>query len=235
MKSILEKKWIGPLLVFLLSIGMSISFSVQITPYLKKNIPIINETIDSFLPITIQNGEITQPVNTVISKTIFFEKKPLKIVLDTRSDTLDINTLSEDGWYFSKKCLYSVAGEKRERQCLNAPQNQEAFTIDKGIVQTSFDYIKDYISLLLYGVLSLLIFCVFYLIILFYTVILHWIIALYYKTTFGQTLFVNTLFYIALMLFEKATNIYTSFFLTALLLIVTNLFICKNANEKKNN
>ena len=75
MKSILEKKWIGPLLVFLLSIGMSISFSVQITPYLKKNIPIINETIDSFLPITIQNGEITQPVNTVISKTIFFEKK----------------------------------------------------------------------------------------------------------------------------------------------------------------
>lgn len=234
MKDFLQKKWLGPVIVLLWTVAASLVFSYQVTPVLHKLLSIVTEEAGTFLPITYQNGEVVQPANTIISKTYpLGNDKTFNVVLDTRTDTLDINELPGVGYYVSKKCIYAVTSQKREVSCFGLNQKSESFVLTQEDVKTFVAWMDKFGVTLLNIIFIVTIFTIFYLIALFYTVIMHWAIALFFKTTFGQTFFVNTLFLVGREFLETITSARLGFWLTLFLLAVANVMICKSTNERK--
>ena len=208
-------------------LGISLYLTFQISPSLKEIFPKITQEAGSFLPITIQNGEIVEPVNTVINKSYFSDGKTFNITLDTRTEKLDLNSLSDDGIYLSRKCLYMVSEEETKVRCFSSAQSQEPITITKEVVEKLVDGLSKYMNTFLIAVFVVVLFIAFYCAILLYTIIMHWVVALLTKTTFGQTLFVNTFVYMACNLLGIFTPININFLIKVILFICINVIICK--------
>ena len=232
MKSFLDKKWIGPIIVLLYALVCSLFFTYNYTPNLKEFIIKANKEIQNFLPITVHNGEITEPKDTIITKTFSDKNESFTITLNTKSDTLDILTLP-DGIYISKKCVYTIVGTKKEVQCFVPSYPPEPTVITSESIQKITSNINTFINFFLAGTIIIIAYIIMYIIILFYTALIHWIIALFYKTHFSQTLFINTLICALLTLFETTKLLKFNFFITITLCIVINFIISKNVNEKK--
>ena len=236
MKNFLTKKWLGPLFLFLYTLGVSFSLIHKMVPYMKEMFPVINQEAETFLPITFQNGEIVQPQNTIISKNYTDEKgNNFSVILDTRTDMLDLNKLPKDGFFISKKCVYIVSPDESRVKCFDSIQSQEPFVITKEKLENWLNKASKYATTFLTAFFAITLFIVFYIIILFYTIIMHWIVALLSKTSFGQTLFINTLTYIGWNLVEAITPIRIGFLLKVVLFICINWIVCKSINEKKEN
>lgn len=232
MESFLKKKWIGPIVLLLYSLGLALFISGQITPYLRKAVPIINQEASVFLPITIQNGEIVQPSNKLIQRTYTIEDETFNLVLDTRTDTLDINTLPGEGLYISKKCSYFVSSNERKMECFDSAQTSEALTITKDNIESILSIVDKYSGIYLTVFLFIIFFVFFYIAILLYTVIMHWFIALLFKTSFWQTLYINTLAYVLWDLFEECTHTNWGILVKIVLFAGVNAMICRSTKEK---
>ena len=233
MKNYLAKKWLGPIILLVYTLLISLYISAQLTPHLKEVFPVIAREAGNFLPITIQNGEIIQPTDTVISKDYTTDGKTIHVVLDTRTDMLNINELPGEGMYLSKKCFYMVSREESKVRCFDPNQTLEPIEITDEMVQNIVSIADEYIGTFMTSVLFIFLAIGFYIIILFYTVIMHWIVALFYKTTFWQTLFVNTQVYLLLNLLETLASTDINFFIHLILFISINILICKGANDRK--
>ena len=118
MEKFLSKKWLGPVTLILYTLCFSLFVVHKITPHLREALPVVIQEAGNFLPMTIQNGQVVQPSDTIISRSYSSEGKTFNIVLDTRTETLDINTLS-DGIYLSKKCFYVVSSEESKVRCMD--------------------------------------------------------------------------------------------------------------------
>ena len=145
--------------------------------------------------------------------------------MDTRTDTLDLNTLS-DGFYVSKKCAYVISADEKKVRCFSS-QLQEPIVITKELVEVWMNKINEYMDSFLYVSFVAMLFIGFYISILLYTLIMHWVVKLFTKTTFGQTLFVNTFTYMLCNLVEVFTSLSIGFWAKLLLFICVNLLICK--------
>ena len=231
MKKFLTKKWLAPIVLFAYVLTLSLFLVNKITPSLKELLPVVIQESDAFLPITIQNGEIVEPVNTVINKSYSNNGETFNITLDTRTEKLDLNSLSNEGIYLSKKCIYMVSKEETRVRCLSSSQSQEPIVITKETVERLADYLNKHMGTFLGVFFAVILFVVLYLIILFYTIIMHWIVALLTKTTFGQTLFINTFVYIGCNLVEIFYSINIGFWLKVILLICFNFIICKSVKK----
>lgn len=233
MKSFLKRRWLGPLILILYVVSLSFAFSSQFKPVLKKTFSAIAQEAIEFLPITIQKGEIVQPVNQVIAKTYSEDGKKFHIMLDTREDVLDVNTLPGNGIYVSRKCVYAVSSEETKIQCFNPEQMPDQLVITEETVKILLDqadkYVLGFLSFLLIGILMIY----FYGAILVYTIIMHWLVASFFKVPFGQIFFVNTLAYTILSLLEISTSLQVVFWLKLILFIGVNIAVCKSANERK--
>lgn len=227
MKKFLTKKWLGPVCLFVYVLGISLFLTFQISPALKEVFPKITQEADAFLPITIQNGEIVEPADTVINKSYSSDGKKFNITLDTRTEKLDLNALPDSGIYFSRKCVYIVSDEETKVRCSPSAQSQEPIIITKDVVEKLVGVLSKYMNAFLSAVFVVVLFVAFYCTILFYTIIMHWIVALLTKTTFGQTLFVNTFVYMACNLLEIFTPININFLIKVILFICINVVICK--------
>ena len=53
MKNFLTKKWLGPLFLFLYTLGVSFFLVHKMIPYMKEIFPVITQEAESFLPITL--------------------------------------------------------------------------------------------------------------------------------------------------------------------------------------
>lgn len=237
MKNILTKHWLGPIAVFAYTLCVSLYIVIgYINPFITEIMPSIQEEAKSFLPITIENGEITQPKDVVIKKKYTFKDGDLIINLDTRTDTLDINKLTEVGFYISKKCMYMISDEKSQMRCFDPAVNQEPITINEDQLNQFISFFDTYFNSILVIFLMLFLYIGFYIVILFFTLISHWIVALLSKTTFGQTLFINTFLYILLSAFEYTTSINVNFLITAALFVLINVginsFLAKTAPKE---
>ena len=232
MKKFLTKKWLGPLFLFVYVLVTSLFLVHQITPQLKAIFPVITQEAGAFLPITIQNGEVVQPENALISKTYTLQDGTFNVVLDTRTEKLDLNTLSPNSIYFSRKCVYIVSPEETKERCF-PESSSEPIVITEEMVKNLMDNLGEHVDTFLTGVLIISLFLGFYFVILFYTIILHWIIALLARTSFGQTLFINTLLYILYNLVETFTPITLGFWIRVVLFICINVVICKIANRQE--
>ena len=234
MKNFLTKKWIGPLIVLLYAISLSLFFTHNYTPLIKGIVNVIDKEVQDFLPITIQNGEITHPIDSIITKTIPIDTETFTITLNTKTDTLDIFNLTQDGIYITKKCIYTITKTEKEAQCFSPSHPPEPIIITSKGVQEVINSIHTFINFFLAGTIIALSYLMLYIIIFFYSALMHWIVALFYKTSFSQTLFVNTLILSTIALLGTLNLVIKcNFFIELILCTIINFIICRYTNERK--
>lgn len=112
-----NSKGIGALWIFILALIVAFSSAYAAKKILPIGIPYLQEFADTFFPISIQNGKVVAPENTIISKIYHIEGQPLVITLNTTKDFLDENDHT-NGLYLTRSYLYSVTDDKIQRQKL---------------------------------------------------------------------------------------------------------------------
>ena len=102
-------------------------FSLIITIFLTINlklvgdetfVPTAQKIADEFLPIKIENGIITDPVDTIKTYTILVgdennNPQQIDIIMDTALDTLDMSKI-KNGIFITKNALYTIANNQIE-------------------------------------------------------------------------------------------------------------------------
>ncbi len=117
---------IGLSLLAVLSIVVSVQATCVIKEQLSKRVPNIQDTINQLAPLKIENGTVVEPVNSY--KEAYFKifdnvnDGGLKIVLDTKDDTIDLNKIKDDvaSIHLAKKKLYFVKRNEISQTDLSA-------------------------------------------------------------------------------------------------------------------
>ena len=219
---LLNKKWVGffALLIYALIVAVFVSKSSK--EAVLRYGPTVAAEIEYFLPITIENGEIVEPQDTIISKTYGEGWQSANVVLNTRVDELEPSSLQGQGLYLSRKYMYTVSGTKIEIHSLKDLPNA---TFDKEVLDSALAYVEKnvgryifpfmFFSVLIGGMLGALL----------YTVVMHWLMAIVFKVSFAHTLRINTLSYVGLSLIILFTSINLGILLTLLIMLVINFAV----------
>ena len=189
---ILKNKWLGFVALLVYALISASVVSKYGNAIVKQYMPVVVQEAEQFLPITLQNGKIVAPENTIISQSYGDENQTINVVLNTRVDEIPSTDLSQNGLYVSKKFIYAVSPQKTEiRSLKELPDGTlDAATLNAGaeaFVKSTQKYLFP-----VYAVVALLLSM---LAVLIYTVIMHWLMAILYKVRFGYTLRVNTIIY----------------------------------------
>lgn len=232
MKEFLAKnKWMGFVAVLAYALITAIYAAQIIVPTVKEYLPVVAQEADQFLPITIENGEITSPVDTVISKTYGSGANEAIVVLDTRVDEFETSALEKPGLYISKKYMYGVTPQKTEIRSFESMQVSH-MVIDSEGIKTVTDYITKNIGKYLFGVVFIVLLLFSCVAILLYTILMHWIVAIWFKQPFSQTLFINSLTYVLI----SVLGIFTTFDLSTIVrfvaFIAVNVGVCSTLKDE---
>lgn len=102
---------IGAKFLFVWAVIMSIFIAIYIRVAGAEGIPYVQSVADEMLPIRIENGIVVEPADTYKQARLklddYSDTVNLPIVIDTRSNTLDADSL-RDGIYLSRTTLYTV-------------------------------------------------------------------------------------------------------------------------------
>lgn len=225
MKNILlDRKWIGAAALVLYVLVVSLFAANFGSKAVKAYAPEAEEEIAAFLPVTFENGEITAPENTVITRK--YNGDEFRVVLDTRVDEFEATSLKDSGLYISRKYAYSVGEDKTEiRDFKSVPDA----TIDSETLHALMTYFQDKAWLYIFG--AVFFFGLIYMAaaLLLYTVAMHWILSLLSRgeVKFPLTLRVNTLAYILLSALQLVTVINISVVITFVILFAANFGVDK--------
>ncbi|MBQ4471771.1 MAG: hypothetical protein II942_00780 [Alphaproteobacteria bacterium] len=224
MKKFLQKKWIGLVIVVLYAIFTAFFASKQLVPVLQELYPQLAQEAEPFLPITVTDGVITDPQNKVVTKTYEIdEENTFTITLDTRVEELGSLATTGPGMYITKKCVYAVTEAKTTTQCFEAGTT---YTITMEDINELVGKLGNWTIKYLFWFLVVGLFVFMYVIILLYTILMHWLLAITFKVPFSQTLFINTLMYILLCVIVWFVQFDIKFLLTFGLLLAVNASIC---------
>lgn len=227
MKKIITNKWFGLVVVSVFSLIIALFVASQIKPMFQDVSDGFLKESGEFLPITLKNGEIVSPANTEIRKTYKADKDEVLVVLDTRVDEFTASSLTQEGLYVSKKCVYAVSDKKVETRCFKDTLNtDEEFVLTQEMVEKGMKYINKYIGIFLGFVAFIGIFIFCYAAIAIYTCLMHWMIAWWFKKPFSQTFFTNTWMYILIQCVALGLALTFGFWATFVLLLATNVVIC---------
>jgi hypothetical protein len=215
----LDKKWIGAIALCIYALISSLYVSRVAKEFVAGYLPVVVEEAKSFLPITIQNGQIVDPHNQVISKTYGHGK--FNVVLDTRIDEFATTDLQTQGLYLSKKYLYGVRSDRIEVRSLSDLPDA---TLNNENLQSGAYFIQQKINNYLFIILFVVCISLSALMILIYTGIMHWLLHIMYGAKFAQTLRITTLFYV-LIGFGQYIGLHPGFFATLLILCGANIFV----------
>ncbi|MBQ9035543.1 MAG: DUF1189 family protein [Alphaproteobacteria bacterium] len=193
---LLQNKWLGfvALLIYAL-IDSAVVSKIGIAA-VEQYTPVVAQEMEQFLPITVENGEIVTPQNAVVRQSFNLgseeNKIPFNVVLDTTSNEIEATALAEDGIYVSRKFMYIVSGKNTQIQDLsdipNGTFNKETLNAATELfVKNTHKYMFP-----LYAVATLIVAMI---VILLFTVLMHWLMAIMFNVTFGRTLRINTLTY----------------------------------------
>ena len=226
MNKLLTKKWLGFVFVATYALCVASLIALGAKPFLEEYTPTVLAETNQFLPITIENGEITYPVDTVITKTYQFDKdETMQLVLDTRIDEFPIDSLKQDGIFISKKCIYMPTPDETKRRCFNQIKEPITFTQEK--IEKAAEFLEKYLGSLVFLFIFFGILAVFYIAIALYTCLMHWIIVGFFKgTPFSQTLFINTLVYMLIQLLEFHEWFSFNSASIFVLMLATNFVLC---------
>lgn len=120
---IAKGKGIGAWLLLALSFVVMAYFVVRIRPDYPQIASYAQQITDYFLPISVENGEVTSPRDTIKSIDLLENDDPAKqdkhfwLVLDTTTETLSAFDLDE-GVYMTKKYVYVVDNKEVRRSAL---------------------------------------------------------------------------------------------------------------------
>jgi len=112
-----NSKGIGAFWIFILALIVAFSSAYSAKKLLPIGIPYFQEFADTFFPISIRNGRVVYPENTIISKIYHVDGRPLVLTLNTTKDFLDEGDHTT-GLYLTRSYLYSVTDDKIQRQKL---------------------------------------------------------------------------------------------------------------------
>ena len=227
-KTLLNTKWLGTICVVVVSLVIALMAGSYTINALKTIMPtVVTETAD-FLPITIENGAIVEPKDTVISKSYGKGNNTFSVVLDTRTDELSAADITTPGVYASRKFIYGVKSDRTEVRSLSEVSN---ITIDQEMMQSGADWIENHSGGYIYVTMFLSLLAYICFAILIYAALVQLFLGMALKVGFGRTLRVTTLGYLALFIIG-AFAIPTGFIVTLVLLLLTNYLVAKHYPQK---
>ncbi|MBQ8672309.1 MAG: DUF1189 family protein [Alphaproteobacteria bacterium] len=219
---LLNKKFIGAIAVFVYVICASIYFSQIMSDAIVQYSPVVAKEMEAFLPITIANGEIVEPKDTVIKRSYGNATDAFDVVLDTRVDEFDASSLKNQGLYVSRKYIYGVQKLKTEIRSLSELGDG---TLDREKLNDFLQFLNAnagrYIFVISCGILLVFSICA----ILLYTIVMHWLMAMLFKIGFARTLRINSLAYVVISSLTLFTPIRISILLTLVIMIALNIGI----------
>lgn len=228
MKEFLAKnKWMGFIVVLLYAFVVAVYTSQMAIPFIKEYTPIAAQEAEKFLPITIEDNVITEPVNTIITETYGSGMNEFSVILNTKVDEFEASDLTKSGLYISKKYVYAVTPQKTEIRSFESMKFSN-MVIDSDVVKSLADYIEKNLGKYVFGAVfafMLLFSCA---AILLYTIFSHWIVAIWFKQPFSQTLFINSIAYVALGLLNMFAGFGLGVIVTFVALIAVNVGVCSS-------
>ena len=209
---LLKTKFLGVALVLIYALVLASLATPTINNLIRTSVPQAAQEIKYFLPITIENGVIVSPENTVLEREFDANGQKVRIVLDTRVDEFAATNLTETGIFISKKYLYAISPQKTEIRSLSQMPNM---IIDDEVV----DQFADQLGLLIFVSVAILL----------YTLLLAWPMAAWAKVSFAQTLRVTTVAYVLLAAVSYVLSFNFSIIATLVILAVSNVAVVKSA------
>ena len=229
---ITKNKWMGFVAVLAYAVFMAVYATQAVVPVAKEYIPVVAKEVDQFLPITIENGEITEPIDTVISKTYGSNGQEAKVVLDTRVDEFETSELEATGLYISKKYIYGVSPQKTEIRSFEKMKLPKV-VINSENLKTFTEIAEKSLGKYVFGGVFVFLFLAAVISIPLYTVCMHWIIAIWFKTPFTQTLFINSLTYVVLALLGFFSPINLGVLVSFVAYIAVNVGVCSTLKNQE--
>ena len=113
---IIKGKGIGALWLLLFSALFAFVSAYDLHKTLPQTVPYVQEFVDEFFPITIENSKVVAPEETVKTHTYDFGGTPFVVTLDTTRDILEEG--AKQGIYITKSYIYSVTNDEVRRQNL---------------------------------------------------------------------------------------------------------------------
>lgn len=220
---------IGAFLIFAFAFIISAYYGIVSRQVLLDSIPAIQAVADEILPLSIQNGMIVAPQNTIKEINLAGnDKQSFLFVLDTTQDSLNTDNL-KDGIYLSRSHAYTVRGNEvksvKFSKSFDLPQKDYT-----QIMQTSVRWF----TLIFIAAGTLILFILNFIIVIFYTFCNRLACIIAQKNlSFEAGMRFNSLLYIALCAFLyllQLTGFYIgmlAFFLTmiALQIILTKKYL----------
>lgn len=228
---LLTKKWIGTAVFLLFCLGYSLYVGSMASSITNMYMPIIKNNAADFLPITIENGMISKPQNTIIEKVYGEGADKFKAVLDTRTEEFEPSLLTESGIYISRAAVYTVNSAKNEVR-INSLRDVPNIVVDQEVVDAFLNGVEGYVmpvmvSLTFFG------FVIYGLIIMgIYSLVLHWIMSAVYKAPYRQTLRLTVYGYVVASLISAFAVINHTFWFGFILAAVANFAVNMSKKEE---
>ena len=219
---LLEKKFIGVLAVLIFVISASAYISGFITQTVRTYSPTVAQEMKYFLSITIQNGEIVSPKNTVLKRSYGTVGDQFNVVLDTRVDEFKGSELQNQGVYISRKYIYGVQKLKTEIRSLSEFGDA---VINDELLDAGVNYLNENIDKISFCALFVVITIVSIVVILLATLLLHWLMAMLFKVPFSRTLRLNTLTFVVIYSLKLFSPLHFSMMLMFLIMVAVNLAV----------
>ncbi len=219
---LLYNKWLGFIALLLYALIASAVVSKFGIALVEQYTPIVTTEAEQFLPITLQNGEIVAPQNAVISQSYGVNDNNMKfnVVLNTTRDEFEATSLTEPGLYISKKFVYGVNGQKTEIRSLKEFPDG---TLDKETLDAGATLFVKNVQKYMFPLYAIVALIVAMIVVLLYTVVMHWLMAIMFKVNFGQTLRINTLVYVVISIVSILSGMYISWLMTLGLMLLLNI------------
>lgn len=227
---LLNKKWVGAAVLLLYVLAVSAFFTNFGVKFVKQAAPMVERELVDFLPITIADGEIIEPKDTVITKTFGQGNDENKVVLDTRVDEFETSELKNKGLYVSRKYIYLVSNLKTEIRDMKEFPNM---VIDEEVLHDVADLLTEKAGKYIF----LGVFIMFWIFaaaaIGLYTLAMHWALAGLFHNPFAQTLRINTFAYIAVSVLTMIAGFNIGIIATFVILGAVNYAVNKWLQEEK--
>ena len=176
----------GAFLLFVLAFFAAIYMSFDFRAPMLDMVPYAQEQADKMLPITVEDGKVIDPVQTVREVDLFTHDDEntkddgLVFVLDTTLDELTNTDQLPEGFYLTRSYFYHV-----DKNNLDRTRLEGSFTLEKKDYTESLKNYVDF-AVLLTAALALVVMFIYFLFWAWFYTFLAWIIAtlLQFKTTF---------------------------------------------------
>lgn len=195
-KFLLETKWVGLLIAVVFALIVAVIASNQAATFVKVASPYVATEAQEFLPVTLENGTIVEPKDTVIRKTYAAGSSgSFEVVLNTQVDELRTDDIKTPGLYFSRKAMYAVSSQKTEIRSLS---DLPDMTIDSEMFEAGVKWLEANVNKYLFLAIFVGLLGFFAVAVLLYSALSQLLLGKLISSDFSRTLRITTLSYIAL-------------------------------------